>query len=351
MYLAPLNFDLIFKKVFSDPDIAKAYLEDMLGVIIQRIEPLPLKHKLTDAALPVEFDFHCVINHKPVIVEMQQGYKTQEVRRFYAYHSIITALQLENLAAINEALNSEEKKKVLLYNALEPVITIVWMVHDTLGFTDDYVGFCMQPEPVGSFILNEELWSETVPSARLLDERQRVAALLKNKTKSLDFLPQNRLIYAFQPNIVRNKKNEKYFRWYDFAQRTLNKKNTESDFQEYKNDRIMQLIIDRIKTDVLEPEEKKNIRTFEDYMEELYAMKPDFVAEGKEEGRVIGREEGREEGKDLGLDLAVKIIALNSKGKPAVEIANELNLDPKKVQLFLSRLNQVSSNGKKSSSQ
>jgi hypothetical protein len=33
MYVASLNIDLLFKKVFSDPDIAKSFLQDFLGII------------------------------------------------------------------------------------------------------------------------------------------------------------------------------------------------------------------------------------------------------------------------------------------------------------------------------
>ena len=44
MYLAPLNYDRYFKKVFSNPAIAKAFLQDCLGVtmleVIQMALPL-----------------------------------------------------------------------------------------------------------------------------------------------------------------------------------------------------------------------------------------------------------------------------------------------------------------------
>ena len=37
MYLAPLNFDRFFKKVFSDPEIAKTFLEDFLDTEIESL--------------------------------------------------------------------------------------------------------------------------------------------------------------------------------------------------------------------------------------------------------------------------------------------------------------------------
>ncbi|MEK7253326.1 MAG: hypothetical protein AAB316_01165 [Bacteroidota bacterium] len=171
MYLAPLNSDYFFRKIFSDLVIAQAYLEDMLGVKIQHIEYLKLRHKLTDGSLQIEFDFRCIIDNQPVVIEMQQDYKPQVVRRFYVYHSVGTALQLENMAEELASSKGEEKKKVVLYGKLEPVITIVWMVDDTLGFEDDWVGFTMLPEGVRSFILNDELWTEPAASEAMLEER------------------------------------------------------------------------------------------------------------------------------------------------------------------------------------
>ncbi len=41
MYLAPLNYDRYFKKIFSDLDIAQRFLED-------------IHHKITDDAVVVE---------------------------------------------------------------------------------------------------------------------------------------------------------------------------------------------------------------------------------------------------------------------------------------------------------
>ena len=44
-YLAPLNYDRFFKKVFSDTKIAKRFLEDFFEFKIESIEVLPLDHK------------------------------------------------------------------------------------------------------------------------------------------------------------------------------------------------------------------------------------------------------------------------------------------------------------------
>lgn len=45
MYLAPLNADRFFKKVFSDNRISKRFLEDFLEIEIESIELLSNQHK------------------------------------------------------------------------------------------------------------------------------------------------------------------------------------------------------------------------------------------------------------------------------------------------------------------
>lgn len=97
MYLAPLNYDRFFKKVFSETRIAQRFLEDFFDVTIESIEPLPNRHKVTDDSTAVEFDFRCKMNGQYVIVDMQQWYKPDYVKRFYVYHCINSALQLENM--------------------------------------------------------------------------------------------------------------------------------------------------------------------------------------------------------------------------------------------------------------
>ncbi|KPA08787.1 hypothetical protein MHK_011011, partial [Candidatus Magnetomorum sp. HK-1] len=134
MYLAPLNFDRFFKKVFSDPDIAKKFLEDFLDTEIETLTILKEKHTITDDASFVEFDFRCKIKGSYIIIDMQQWYKSDVAQRFYLYHALNTGLQLETLPKRKILLDASAKqiKKVKDYRLLEPVYTIIWMVDDTL---------------------------------------------------------------------------------------------------------------------------------------------------------------------------------------------------------------------------
>ncbi len=65
MYLAPLNYDRYFKKVFGDVKIAKRFLEDFFDVTIESIELLTNEHKITDAAVLFSRNygiFHLLVN-------------------------------------------------------------------------------------------------------------------------------------------------------------------------------------------------------------------------------------------------------------------------------------------------
>lgn len=210
MFVVSLNLDVFFKKVFSNTRIAKAFLEDFFGVKITEIELLKTEYKVTDDATIVRFDYRCKINGQYVVIEMQQKYKTDVNKRFYLYQCLGTALQLETLEPkVITQLNGKtytEKD----YGGLEPVITLVWMVDDNLNFTEDFIAFTTLPEAAKTFIADDNLWNQ--PLETILKERENTLKILNNTTKDLDFFSKNRLIYAFQRNIVKNKLITKYFK-------------------------------------------------------------------------------------------------------------------------------------------
>ena len=210
MYLAPLNYDRFFKKVFSEKNIAKAFLEDFLDIKIIEIVILKKKNFITDNAIPVEFDYRCKLdNGEHIIIEMQQWYKTDIVKRFYLYHTLSSSLQLENLEEKVVSVDIETGKyiKDKLYNDLKPAITLIWMVDDDLGFKEDFVTYQMGVEDLINFVKDNKLW--TKPFEEILSERQRVLELENNETKGLNFLSENKLIFIFQKNIVKNLKKGK----------------------------------------------------------------------------------------------------------------------------------------------
>jgi hypothetical protein len=253
MYLVSLNNDYFFKKTFSDPEIAQAFFEDILNVKIESIEKLPTDHKVTDAAALIKFDYRCKINGQYVILEMQQGRKSDVVKRFYIYHGLSTCLQLETLKEVISYDLDGNELKLRNYSELERVITIIWMVVDNFGLEDDFAEFNMYNKLVYDFVANDDIWGKQLKD--LLEIREKLLKTLQTKKRGLDFLSQNRFIFAFQQNIIKNKKYAKYVRWFEFAEKTRNVENQEADFAGFNNDLIFSKMMARLTTTTQEPED------------------------------------------------------------------------------------------------
>jgi hypothetical protein len=279
MFVASLNLDVFFKKVFSNKKIAKNFLQDFFNVKITEIKLLATDHKVTDDATLVRFDFRCKINGKYKVIEMQQKYKTDVNKRFYLYHCLGTALQLETLEPKVITKLGGETYTEKNYGGLEPVITLIWMVDDTLNFTDDYVAFTTLPEATKDFISDDNLWKK--PFDTILEEREKTLKIVNNDTKNLDFFSQNRLIYAFQRNIIQNKHNSAYFKWFDLANKSRNFNNVEKDFSQFNNDEIMVEVIKRLRKDRLAPKQFKFVSDLPLY--EAYYLNQQIEFEEKAE--------------------------------------------------------------------
>jgi flagellar biosynthesis GTPase FlhF len=265
-YLAPLNYDRFFKKVFSHLDIAKQFLEDFLEIKIQTIQFLDKQHFLTDDSAKVEFDFRCTTADSEIIIDMQQWYKSDIVKRFYMYHSAGTVLQLETIKTKQIPLSDTEKKEITSkdYSQLKPIITLIWMVDDTLAYDESYVAFAMTPEQVRHFVSNKALWNNPDITI-LMEERTRILKIMENDTKELDFLSKNRLIFMFQPTLSNNPKlSTTIKRWFKFAQLTKNTDNQESDFEEYKKDPVFSKIIGLIAKSKLSKSDLNYIKSEEE---------------------------------------------------------------------------------------
>jgi len=302
MYLAPLNYDRFFKKVFSQTHIAKAFLEDFLDTQIEEIKLLERTHLLTNKAMKVEMDFRCKINGSYVIVDMQQWYKPDVVKRFYLYHCASTALQLEDLPEKNLLSNPKHKKsKDVDYRLVEPVLTLVWMVDDSLGFKNNFMVYTTAPEYSLDFICNQPLWDKN-DLTELIKERNVVYQAMQNTHKDLNFLQKNRLIFMFQNNIVKDDKFTKYRKWFEFAEKTKNKENKSKDFITYKKDVVFKEVMKIIVKKALDAEDLKYIESEEEnivlFQRHLDGVREDLREEVKEEVRGAIKEEVREEVKE-----------------------------------------------------
>lgn len=321
MFLAPLNYDRFFARVFSHEHIAKRFLEDFLDLEIEHIELLKQKHRLTDDAAKVEFDFRCTIGGADIIVDMQQWYKTDVVQRFYTYHAAGTVLQLEKMPDKKLLPDNRDKRaKSKDYAALKPVVTLIWMVDDTLRFSENYVGYVLPPEAIREFLEKDKIWNNQDIIA-LLQERERLLRIMRNDTKSLDFLAQNRLVFLFQHNIVKDKVMQKYHRWFQFAEKTRNRENMEQDFAEYLGDPIF--------TEIMRLINKKGLTKEDlDYVENEEENKELF------ERFLVGeRSTAKKEGEKIGIEIGVEKVAVQMilDGEPDEKIKKYTGLSEERI--------------------
>ena len=90
-------------------------------------------------------------------------------------------MQLENLSYKSILGRDKKERKIRDYSTLEPVITLVWMAEDMLGFTEDYVSYLLTPDMVATFIKSDILWKN--PDIQfILQERSKVLEVLNNQT-------------------------------------------------------------------------------------------------------------------------------------------------------------------------
>jgi len=115
----------------------------------------------------VEFDYRCRINGKYVIIDMQQWYKSDVIKRFYLYHTLNTGLQLEmlpdKLLSIDSKIAKSTKAVSRNYSQVDPVITLIWMVNDSFGFDDNYAEYAMQHNSVEAFLNDDDFWKTAAP--------------------------------------------------------------------------------------------------------------------------------------------------------------------------------------------
>ena len=344
MFVASLNLDLFFKKVFSNKRIAKNFLEDFFSVKISEITILPSELRVSDDATVVKFDFRCKINGRYVVIEMQQKYKTDVNKRFYLYHCVSTALQLETLKSTKVAKLTGETYTEKDYSGLEPVVTLIWMVEDRLNFEDDFIAFSTLPEAAVNFICNTNLWQQPLDSIKI--ERENALKIIGNATKELNFFSKNRLVYAFQKNIIKNKKNSAYFKWFDFANKSRNFDNEEEDFSQFKSDKTMAEVINRLRKDKLTADEFKYVSDIPQW--ELFLARKDADHQKKLENQkkrldklektAIEEKQKAEQEKQKADLLRIKLIKMMiHQGETIQAIADALDLTVEETTLLTLR--------------
>jgi hypothetical protein len=306
MYIAPLNYDRFFRKIFSNPEIVKRFLEDFLSVKIEEITILKEKHRLSDEAMVVEFDYRCKIDGQYTIIDMQQWYKTDVVKRFYIYYCLNSALQLEDLPSKSVQVAEIKKKLSKDYVKLEPALTIIWMADDNLGSTESVLTFMPLPDAIQKFLVDDPLWQNENTNF-LKEERTRLLKMYEQiETSQFQFLSKNKLIYAFQKNIIKDEKCQKYIRWFQFAEKSKNKQNKKEDFDDFLNDKIFVEMIRTLDKSTLEAEDFQYITDFEQFGKEYKQFQESLRQEIEEVNQLKGRFDGEKIGLAKGEQIGIQ---------------------------------------------
>ncbi len=87
IHVAPLRYDVIFKKAFGDPEIFTAFVKDFLGVNIE-ITKVEMEKSFRPSIGPVDsrFDLFAEDTKNRIVVDIQQDRLTDHYDRFLYYH-------------------------------------------------------------------------------------------------------------------------------------------------------------------------------------------------------------------------------------------------------------------------
>jgi hypothetical protein len=192
------------------------------------------------------------------------------------------------------------------------------------------------PEELLKFIRDVDLW-KTSNLNHIQEEREQLLQLIDNKTKEFDFLQKNKLIFAFQKNIVKNKMYKKYYAWFELAQKTLRKISDKLEFSEYQKDDILSEVIRRLKKQLENPDEIKYIEERSDYIEKIQryedGLKHHAAIEARIEADIIV-EQGIKKAEQEVLKEKNRRRKAEEEKKQAEEREEQANLKTKIVILF-----------------
>jgi hypothetical protein len=105
--------------------------------------------------------------------------------------------------------------------------------------------------------MDDAIWRQD--KENILEARNKILSVADTIKEKFGFHAQNRLIYVFQKNVVKNKSDKPYVQWFEFAQKTLKDNNKESDFQSYLNNLIFSRMIQRLCTQGMKPDELRRM--------------------------------------------------------------------------------------------
>jgi hypothetical protein len=344
MEILPLTYDKYFKKTFSNLDIAKQFLEDFLDTEIETLEILDKDINITNEARELRFDCRVKSNAQHFIVEMQQWYKYDAVKRFYLYHCANTVLQLENMPnsvrmVRNRQTGEYYEKEVKDYSTLKPAITIVWFVDDSFATKREVLVFDSSFS-TKDFFDNKDIWNKAELSTdegidRLFAEREEIQTIQKHDHKGMNFLPENKMFFALQKQILKKNKNSRYFPWFSFAEKSRNKNNVISDFDDFRENEIFDKLMRLLSVKFVK--EVNEIKEAADYCDHNEAYLKQVDAD-TEKGYNMASEKFIEESQQNRQELRQKDAAIQQNKQELQQNKQELQQKDEAIQQYLRQM-------------
>ena len=146
-------------------------------------------------------------------------------------------------------------------------------------------------------------------------------------------MQENKLIYAFQKNIVKNAKYTKYYEWFEFAERSLKKDNTEADFEKYNNRDVFLEMMHRLKAGTMTNEDADLIVLYNEFIHTVDDLEEAIKQEkqrAEKAQKQLRTEKQRAETEKQQRLIAAK--AMKNDGMPIGQIARYLNLTPDELE-------------------
>jgi predicted transposase/invertase (TIGR01784 family) len=246
--VAPLRYDVIFKKAFGQPEMFAALVGDLLDIQLEIDEVENDKVFIPSVGkVATRFDLFAEDKKNRLVVEVQHAHYSDTYERFVYYQC----------GAMVETIASSRN-----YSFPVTVITLVF-------FTGKKV-----PNSDGSGILVHDFEPRDLATGEVVESV---------------YINKHRLIFVFTNSVKKQKTPANYLEWMQAIQDSLDERVNE---ESYTNPHIRRLF-ELIEKDQITPEEYARMK--DEYNQE------ELEKEAFEEGEEKGRKEGRQEGWEAGL--------------------------------------------------
>jgi len=237
--VAPLRYDVIFKKAFGNPEMFTALVGDLLDLQLE-IDQVENDKVLIPSVgkVATRFDLFAEDKKNRIIVEVQHAHYSDTYERFVYYQC----------SAMVETIASSTN-----YGFPVTVVTLVF-------FTGKKA-----PNQNGSGILVHDFEPRDIADGEIVEGVYR---------------KKHRLIFIFTGSLKKNKTPENYFEWMQAIDDSLDEEVNEKD---YTNPHIGRLF-EMIETDQITPEERAR-------MKDEYSQ-GELEKKGFNKGKEIGFDEG-----------------------------------------------------------